>query len=234
MFRGFFNKHDDKDDIFEQTDPIVERRRQEKFSSPLLYDEEFKNEEESVNLNQVVSKTVKKETKIVDTSKSNYQMYQIISPMHGATNKEEPIVQKAKTPVQRTRKTDNLVPVISPFFGATDNKVTHEDFFVEIDDPTFGDITVEIPVLKEEFMTHTNPTALENTGSSVEENLRNMALMTQEEQNELKIIEERTGEFRLDLSKQNQTNKSKPLIDEIEDDMSLDDLMSLYEKKFTD
>ena len=44
MFKHFFKKSND-DDIFETVDPIVEQRRNEKFSKPLIYDEEFKKEE---------------------------------------------------------------------------------------------------------------------------------------------------------------------------------------------
>lgn len=40
MFKSFFKKDDDED-IFETVDPIVEQRRNEKFSKPLIYDEEF-------------------------------------------------------------------------------------------------------------------------------------------------------------------------------------------------
>ena len=53
------------------------------------------------------------------------------------------------------------------------------------------------------------------------------------EQDQLKIIEERTGEFKLDFGT-NDVEKQNSLIDEIDDDMSLDELMSLYEKKFKD
>ena len=42
MFKGLFKKHVQNDDIFE-VDPVVEQRRKEKFSTPLIYDEEFKN-----------------------------------------------------------------------------------------------------------------------------------------------------------------------------------------------
>ena len=65
---------------------------------------------------------------------------------------------------------------------------------------------------------------------SVEQNLRNIAKIVEEEQDQLKIIEERTGEFKLDLNKEDEDS----FIDEIEDSMSLDELMSLYEKKFKD
>ena len=43
MFRSLFKKHEQDDDIFE-VDPVVEQRRKEKFSTPLIYDEEFKEE----------------------------------------------------------------------------------------------------------------------------------------------------------------------------------------------
>ena len=49
----------------------------------------------------------------------------------------------------------------------------------------------------------------------------------------LKIIEERTGEFKLDFG-QKKSEEQNSLIDEIDDNMSLDELMSLYEKKFKD
>ena len=45
MFRGLFKKHEEDEDIFE-VDPVVEQRRKEKFSTPLIYDEEFKEEPE--------------------------------------------------------------------------------------------------------------------------------------------------------------------------------------------
>ena len=68
---------------------------------------------------------------------------------------------------------------------------------------------------------------------TVEDNLRNIAKIVEEEKDQLKIIEERTGEFKLDFSGDEEKKKDS-LIDEIDDDMSLDELMSLYEKKFKD
>ena len=43
MFKNFFKRANDED-IFETVDPIVEQRRNEKFSKPLIYDEEFKKD----------------------------------------------------------------------------------------------------------------------------------------------------------------------------------------------
>ena len=52
--------------------------------------------------------------------------------------------------------------------------------------------------------------------------------MTLESQENLKIVEERTGKFKHDMENEDS------LIDEINDDMSYDELMNLYEKKFED
>ena len=70
---------------------------------------------------------------------------------------------------------------------------------------------------------------IEKEPESVTENLRNLANIIKEEENQLKIIEARTGEFQLDFS--NVQGQEKTLIDEINDEMTLDELMSLYEKK---
>ena len=74
------------------------------------------------------------------------------------------------------------------------------------------------------------PKKVEVEEPSVEQNLRNIANIVEEEQDQLKIIEERTGEFKLDF----QNKDEDSFIDEIDDSMSLDELMSLYEKKFKD
>ena len=68
MFKSFFKKNDDED-IFETVDPIVEKRRNEKFSKPLIYDEEFKDKEnhekkEEKRPLKEEKKVVKKEVKI--------------------------------------------------------------------------------------------------------------------------------------------------------------------------
>ena len=59
--------------------------------------------------------------------------------------------------------------------------------------------------------------------------MRNIASLTEQTDDDLKIVEERTGKFKLDFKK-----KDDSLIDEIDDNMSLDELMNLYEKKFKD
>lgn len=63
----------------------------------------------------------------------------------------------------------------------------------------------------------------------MEDNLRNIANIVKEEQDQLKIIEERTGEFKLDFGA-NKDEEKTTLIDEIDDNMSLDELMSYMKR----
>ena len=137
-------------------------------------------------------------------------MSQIISPIGGLKKSkvDESIRPKPVTKKVKKRKIeDQLVPVISPFYGPADLEVEEK--------PEPQKIKKAKPEIKEE---------------TVEDNLRNIANIIEEEKDQLRIIEERTGEFKLDFSSQ----EKDTLIDEIDDSMSLDELMSLYEKKFKD
>ena len=134
MFKHFFKKSND-DDIFETVDPIVEQRRNEKFSKPLIYDEEFKKEEvtkksegqqvpketTSKNVKKVEKKVAKKEEPEV---KKNYEMMDIISPMFGMhEEKKETVRIVKKNSVKKPKKKDNsLVQVISPYYGNFEEK----------------------------------------------------------------------------------------------------------------
>lgn len=219
MFRGLFKNHDndEKDDYFEPVDPVVEQRRKEKFSTPLIYDD-FSDEDKPKIKTKKESKHVKepKEEVILEAPKPGYQPMDVISPMRGITGPKTKnnATKKIKTKPKKRKMDDQLVPVISPFFGSFDEE-KEEPLEEAILQPVEenGEISVDdIP--------------------SVEENLRNIAKIVKEEQNQLKIIEERTGEFKLDFNEQQEEDTT--LIDEIDDNMSLDELMSLYEKKFTD
>lgn len=243
MFKHFFKKSND-DDIFETVDPIVEQRRSEKFSKPLIYDEEFKKEEvtkksegqqipketTSKNVKKVEKKVAKKEEPEV---KKNYEMMDIISPMFGMhEEKKETVRIVKKNSVKKPKKKDNsLVQVISPYYGNFEEKeeTDSEAVLTAVEDSkdfqdetnTDAEKTIEPEIVEEEKL----PT--------VEDNLRNIAKIVEEEQDQLKIIEERTGEFKLDFG-QKKSEEQNSLIDEIDDNMSLDELMSLYEKKFKD
>ena len=99
-----------------------------------------------------------------------------------------------------------MVPVLSPFYGAQG-------------------IEEEKPVVKK--AKKVEKTVKKESGEvidSVENRLKNLSTLTLESQENLKIVEERTGKFKNEDS----------LIDEINDDMSYDELMNLYEKKFED
>lgn len=227
MFRSLFKKHEQDDDIFE-VDPVVEQRRKEKFSTPLIYDEEFKEEEANEPDEKVESKPKAKpktsEVKAVveEKPKSVYQMSEVISPMHGISRRKEAEKVEKRKKVSKPKKkknSDQLVPVISPYFGNYEEKpvIESEAKLTSINEEKEAEkLTKEIEKL---------PT--------VEENLRNIAKIVEEEKDQLKIIEERTGEFKLDFGT-TEIEKQNSLIDEIDDDMSLDELMSLYEKKFKD
>lgn len=198
MFKKFFTRDEDEDEVFETVDPVLEQRRKEKFSAPLIYnDEEEKVEEKAEPVKKV-------EPKKTTFNESTYRMSEIISPITGVKEVKRKEVKVAKPKAKKIKKeTDELIPIISPFYGPAEN--VHED-------------------TKEEVK------VIQKTEPSVENNLRNIASIVEEEQDQLKIIEERTGEFKLDL----QNKDEDSFIDEIDDSMSLDELMSLYEKKFKD
>ena len=224
MFKHFFKKSND-DDIFETVDPIVEQRRNEKFSKPLIYDEEFKKEEvtkksegqqvpketTSKNVKKVEKKVAKKEETEV---KKNYEMMDIISPMFGMhEEKKETVRTVKKNSVKKPKKKDNsLVQVISPYYGNFEEK-----------EETDSEAVLTAVEDSKDFQDETNTDAEKTIEPEIVE----------EEQDQLKIIEERTGEFKLDFG-QKKSEEQNSLIDEIDDNMSLDELMSLYEKKFKD
>lgn len=231
MFKSFFKKDDE--DIFETVDPIVEKRRNEKFSKPLIYDEEFeeKNQQSKPKKETVKSKSEKTEAKPkpveIETEKKAYEMMEVISPMFGLSEekKDKNTTQSVKKKsTKRTKKRDqSLIQVISPFYGNFDHEKEDED-----DESSNDAILTTASEQVEESHDDKQEEVL-----TVEDNLRNIAKIVEEEQDQLKIIEERTGEFKLDFGT-NSTEKQGSLIDEIDDNMSLDELMSLYEKKFKD
>ena len=207
MFKNFFKRANDED-IFETVDPIVEQRRNEKFSKPLIYDEEFKKEQEA---NKKKVEASKKE-KAKEVPKKNIKQT--------APKVEEPISKKGY----------EMIDIISPIFGMKEEKIETEK------------VTKKPSVKKSKKKDNSNIEESETAETvedeeeklpTVEDNLRNIANIVKEEQDQLKIIEERTGEFKLDFGA-NKDEEKTTLIDEIDDNMSLDELMSLYEKKFKD
>ena len=198
MFKKFFIKDEEEEDMFETVDPVLEQRRKEKFSTPLIYNDDVEGEEKK---EEVKKKPVQKSQPV----ESTYRMSEIISPMSGVKQSFETEVKVHKPKKKKIKKaTDELIPIISPFYGPSEN-IKEEQ---------------EIEKVK----------VVEKEEPSVEKNLRDIADIVKEEQDQLKIIEERTGEFKLDFHNDSEDS----FIDEIDDSMSLDELMSLYEKKFKD
>lgn len=244
MFKKFFKRANDED-IFETVDPIVEQRRNEKFSKPLIYDEEFKKEQEAnkkkveaskkEKAKEVPKKNIKQTAPKVEEpiSKKGYEMIDIISPIFGMKEEKIETEKVTKKPsVKKSKKKDNsLIQVISPYYGNFEEKVVEEESEAIL--TSANEETEETIENIEESETTETVEDEEEKLPTVEDNLRNIANIVKEEQDQLKIIEERTGEFKLDFGA-NKDEEKTTLIDEIDDNMSLDELMSLYEKKFKD
>ncbi len=224
MFKKFFMKmEEEEEEVVHNVDPIVEQRRKEKFSAPLIYNEEPEVVEEK---KIEVKKTVEK--KAPPKVESTYKMSEIISPMSGVKKSSEenkPVKTVSKPVVKKVKKeSDALIPIISPFYGPSSYQVVEEP----VKETPKKTVKKEV---KKEVEKAVEPVKTKKTEEiSVENNLRNIASIVKEEQDQLRIIEERTGEFKLDFS----TKNDNTFIDEIDDSMSLDELMSLYEKKFKD
>lgn len=227
--------------VEEKIDPIVEQRRREKFEKPLLYAED--DFDSSVNkMQEAIQKPAStqtaspktqtptqpktsspSQTKTVTPSKVQrpkyeaYQFTEVISPIYGKSEeKAAPKTAKQEKPKKKTPQQtfeDSVVPVISPMYGF--KAVEEEEAPKE-----------ETKVTRRSRRQKTEITQPKE--ESVTEDLRNIASLTSESQSDLKLVEKRTGEFQFDFSK----NEEPTLIDEIDDAMTLDELMSLYEKKF--
>ena len=211
---------------FSWKDYLEEEALEESFGTYLEHLNEAMTNLDKMELDQ---ETKKEEPEV----KKNYEMMDIISPMFGMhEEKKETVRIVKKNSVKKPKKKDNsLVQVISPYYGNFEEKeeTDSEAVLTAVEDSkdfqdetnTDAEKTIEPEIVEEEKL----PT--------VEDNLRNIAKIVEEEQDQLKIIEERTGEFKLDFG-QKKSEEQNSLIDEIDDNMSLDELMSLYEKKFKD
>ena len=211
MFKNLFGKKEEEeleDDYYAAIDPVLQQRRKEKFSTPFLDDDD---DEEVVEVKKEPVKEVKSEPKKEEVKKPVYVRSQVISPILGVReSKVTPTVTIEPKPVKKTKQTSVLIPKISPISGPAGYEVEEES---------------QPSKIKKARGRKKKPVKEE----SVEENIRNIAKLSEEGKEDLRIIEERTGEFKLDFNDSKDT-----FIDSIDDDMSLDELMSLYEKKFKD
>ena len=207
-------------------DPIVEQRRKEKFSTPFIYGNEENKVEKTntITTNTTATSTTSANKKIVKpkseigTTSSGYRMSEIISPFYG--RKEEPVAPKSKqtTPKKTQRRKsieDQIVPVISPFYGAGNFYDDYEE--------------------EEEIIVPTAKAAATIKEEEIKKDTASFNLndILKQENDNLKIVEKRTGEIQLDILNATTSTKNKKM-DEIEDAMTLDELMSLYERKFKD
>ncbi|MBO6047746.1 MAG: hypothetical protein J6P61_08405 [Erysipelotrichaceae bacterium] len=270
MFGWLFGEDDEEvvvkkeEKVEQKVEPVVneeEQKRKDKFSEPLIYNDEVptvKVEEKPVVKTSKPASTTSQKKKTQSRrfdNTSDYKLVDIISPMSGlvdAASKGD----DGKAPVTKKKryrpKKEELVPVLSPFYGMgnvveDEENDKNEDVVEETVETienveTIEEVKEEKPkekkkraprkkrekVVLEAPDDNDKPVDSAKVIGSVEDRLRNIATISEQTQDDLKIIEERTGKFRL-IRK-----KDESLIDEIDDNMSLDELMTLYEKKFKD
>lgn len=230
-------------------DPIIEARRREKFAKPQIFNDEpdvapvaveakpvekpMANEPAVKPAPTPATKPVVPASTPTRTSRSgmtparpkvdsSYQFTEIISPMNGrvASKVDNSVTKPArKKPTQKPIE-DQLVPVISPMYGAS---MMVEEEVEEVK---------EVTPTPRRSSRRSAPAKRPEPADTVTGELRNIASMIQEGDNELKLVEKRTGEFQFDFS--NVHSEEPSLIDEIDDAMTLDELMSIYEKRFND
>ena len=64
MFKKFFLRDDEEDEVYETVDPVLEQRRKEKFSTPLIYNDDEIVEEKKPE----VKKTSVKKSQPLETN----------------------------------------------------------------------------------------------------------------------------------------------------------------------
>lgn len=255
-FIKFFTAEDEEDeeyDEFDEVDPIVEARRKEKFSAPLIYDDEVEEYKEEPKTSKNSNFVLEPKKHKAEKQNSDYVPREIISPISGverhydtSTNDDtdEPIVIPT---LKKSKPSPKMTRVVSPFYGLEDTEddeevkeeVKQEVKQVKVEEPVKESVEDNQKVIDKLFENEyidenkvkERQKELEEEFSTgqVTQSIRNLSQMIAEEEENMKIIEGKTGEFKLKLDEVDDS-----LIDNVEDTMSLDDLMSLYEKKFKD
>lgn len=241
MFKNFINLFKEEEDP--TPDLIVEKRRQEKVSSkvqPVRVEPQQKTKtlvpedlvvekSEKTGVDKKANFDLKSQFVKDDKPKvEEYKMTQVISPIYGKCNgnqtddhKDEVKKKKIKAP-----KEDGLINVFSPFYVP----VEEEEEPVQKVEPKdiIPDLSKKVDQIKVASEAMAQPEPVEIKDESVEDNIRNIAKMIDDTDADLKIIEERTGEFRLDFKESKKDTTS--VTEEIKDDTSLEELMNLYDK----
>ncbi len=198
-----FKKKPVKEVEEEVVDPIIVARRQEKFSKPFLFEEEEKTP--VTEEKQDFSKTTKFSTK-KRFEADTFQPTEIISPIFGKSSKELGSHKVSSDKKIERPFEEQLIQVISPMYGIKNSKSKSE---VKSD-----------PIIHREN---------DEKPATITQNLRDMANIVKDIDENINIVEVSTGEFQLNFS-DNEENPS--MIDQVNEQMSLDELMQLYEEKF--
>ena len=111
--KDLFKKTYTEPAVEQKVDPIVEQRRKEKFSQPLIYSEEFeepvgktaKPKTQTTSSHTTTTTTTPSTKKTMKAAKpkveSGYQMSEVISPIYG--RREEPKKPNPKRPLRRRK-----------------------------------------------------------------------------------------------------------------------------------
>ncbi len=247
MLKNFFNLFKDEDEGTPEN--IVEKRRQEKVTDVTVAVEPAPKAKPKILVPEdvVIEKSVaaepekaakpakktaphKKPAPVKKTEKveEEYKMSQVISPIFGAKSDSDGTVEAS--PAKKKKKVvhpdDGLINVFSPFYVPVESEDEMElDEAVKVDPEVKSSFE---SVLEQEMIQSAKESAEAQKAQTVEDNIRNIAKLIDDTDADLKIIEERTGEFRLDFKDHSSTDGS--VTEEIKDDTSLEELMNLYDK----
>ena len=217
-----FKKKEEEEEI-KIVDPEIEKLREEKFNIPVIEDEEEEKPAEVIRRPNPATTNLpnygtKKNTSAHDTPYSLYKSREIISPMKGRTEKKVEVEEKVKPAKKKVvyNDSDSLTPVISPMFGQNIKRKQKE---VKEAVEKVEEAIEEVEVVQE-VKAKINP-APKKTKREVQ---REEEQMIQDA-----IVEQKTGEYKFNFP--DETKKEDSLMNEVEDEMTLEELLTLYEKK---
>ena len=102
--KDLMKKFKKEEAIEERIDPVIEQRRKEKFSSPLIYNEEQEEVKAEAKKAKPVEKVQIKKPKIDTAVTPFYSMSEIISPMTGKKEEAESEYRPAVKKIKKKRK----------------------------------------------------------------------------------------------------------------------------------
>ena len=240
---GLFNlfKKEEKDEKVTVIDPEMDKLREEKFNIPVIEDEEDEVPPSPAPIkprpatNNLPDYNQAKNNPAYNTPYSLYKSREIISPMTGRTEKvviEEPVKQKPGKKKIQFSDEDALIPVISPMFGNRPQVIEPEIKPAKEPEkkPVKEPEVVPAPVKKvEKKEPKPAPQPISFDSPKQRKRKQEAAKKAEETEIEAAIVEQTTGEYHFDFPQEKKPEQE--IMTEISDEMTLDELLTLYEKK---